>query len=433
MEKKRIVFLFGAGASIHWDSPKTAELTDLIRNYGFKITGNKIYITEFIYQRLLANGNSDSEINFETIINVIEELIVYYSHFNNHNKTPSILKGIFTPKSLKRLFNFSVAGGEAKHNYTLEIPKGKPYEFTKRSQHNETPEQFFLQHLLAVLISKISQRISHYAYHTKSRSVIPVDSPESRVFVKWMSSLKEDSILRLYTLNYDRIFKILMANKGIEVFEGFECGAAIDYSVRIRANIPKILSDFDCDVHYNLHGSAFWRAKALDKEQLPNPELFLTCAPEFTMNDNFATMQVEKGKTIMMTNIVTGYQKAQKTLFSPLKQMQAAFDRDCCFADEIYIIGYSFGDEHINESIKTALRHNENVKITIIDPYFLKSDLDFQIAIKILPFKQTGDWRPKTITPHKLHHFYDGAVVVHTIEFKEFLETQTDPFLKYRI
>lgn len=63
--------------------------------------------------------------------------------------------------------------------------------------------------------------------------------------------------------------------------------------------------------------------------------------------------------------------------------MQAAFDKDCCFADEIYVIGYSFGMEHINESIKTALRHNENVKITIVDPNFSTSGLDFQMAIKL--------------------------------------------------
>lgn len=47
------------------------------------------------------------------------------------------------------------------------------------------------------------------------------------------------------------------------------------------------------------------------------------------------------------------------TLF---KQMQAAFDRDCCFADELIIVGYSFGDEHINGSVKTALRYNKNSK-----------------------------------------------------------------------
>ena len=433
MNKKRIAFLFGAGSSLLWDSPKTSELTELVRNTGFKTSDNETYITEFIYQKLIASGNKESEINFETIINVIEELIVYYSYFNYHEKTPSLLKCFLTPNFEDQIFNFSISGGDAKHNYTLAIPKGKEYPFSTPSQHNETPKQFFLQHLLAVIISDISGRISHYAYHTKGHSVVKADSIESQLFIKWMSSLEKNNYLRLYTLNYDRIFKILMVHHGMDVFEGFDCGGYVEYSAFLRANVRRILSDFDCNVHYNLHGSAFWNAIALDKEQLPNPELALTCGPEFAMNDDFATMQAEKGKTIMVTNFVTGYQKAQKTLITPLKQMQAAFDKDCCFADEIYIVGYSFGDEHINESIKTALRHNENVKITIVDPNFSTSGLDFQMAIKLFSFKQTGVMRPTTIIPHKLHHFFDGTVAWHSIEFKEFLELQTDPFNKYKL
>lgn len=428
MKKKRIVFLFGAGATLHWNAPKTSELTDLVRQIGFKCSDNETYITEFIYQKLIANGNNEIEINFETIINVIEELIVYYSYFNNLNKTPSLLQCFFSVNFEEEIFNFSIKGGEPKHNYTLEIPKGKDYNFSRPSQHNETPKQFFLQHLLAVILSEISERISHYAYHTKGHSVIKSNSAESKLFIKWMSMLEKNNYLRLYTLNYDRIFKILMVNNGIEVFEGFDCGSHVEYSTYLRANVRKILSDFDCNVHYNLHGSAFWRAIALDKDMLPNPELSLTCGPEFPMNDDFATMQVEKGKTIMVTNIVTGYQKAQKTLITPLKQMQSAFDKDCCFADEIYVVGYSFGDEHINESIKTALRHNEDVKIIIVDPYFMKNDLSFQVAIKLFPFKQTGVVKPTTIIDHKLHHFFNGAITLHTIEFDEFLKLQTDPF-----
>jgi hypothetical protein len=95
MEKSRYVFLFGAGATLQWGSPLTAELTTMILESGFKITGNKKTITEFIYDTLLANGFKSSEVNFETIINVIEELIVYYGQFNygeyqDEKKLPSL-------------------------------------------------------------------------------------------------------------------------------------------------------------------------------------------------------------------------------------------------------------------------------------------------------------------------------------------------------
>ncbi|NOQ25834.1 MAG: hypothetical protein GQ564_10775 [Bacteroidales bacterium] len=77
--------------------------------------------------------------------------------------------------------------------------------------------------------------------------------------------------------------------------------------------------------------------------------------------------ETEKGKSIICNNIIAGYQKTQKSVLSPYKQMQASFDRDCLNADNIFIIGYSFSDEHINESIKMALIFNLNLRIHIID------------------------------------------------------------------
>ncbi|HXF41938.1 MAG TPA: hypothetical protein VN687_19635, partial [Blastocatellia bacterium] len=91
MERKRTVFLFGSGATLAWDSPTTSDLTTLIRETGFKTTDNKTTITEFIYTTLLANGYSTNEVNFETIISVIEELIVYYSQFNADTRIPPLL------------------------------------------------------------------------------------------------------------------------------------------------------------------------------------------------------------------------------------------------------------------------------------------------------------------------------------------------------
>jgi hypothetical protein len=343
MNKQRAVFLFGAGATLQWGSPLTSELTSLILQSGFKITGNKKTITRFIYDTLLANGFNSNDVNFETIINVIEELIVYYGQFNYgeyeaDKKLPSLMRCFFKPSFAKQLLNFSIKGGVVKHNYKLQIPANTDYDFAHPSQHNEPPEQFFFQHLLEVLLTNISARISEYAYHTSGHSEIVHNSEISKLFTNWMKQLSDRSILRLYTLNYERIFKVLMEKSGITVFEGFDCGECVDYSPPLRANVKRILSDTECNTHYNLHGSAFWEVLNLDKDQLPNPEIVLTAGPNLQTNNSPASFQVEKGKTLMVTNIVTGYQKAQKAMITPIKQMQAAFDKDCSFADHIYVI-----------------------------------------------------------------------------------------------
>lgn len=430
MPKKRCVFLFAAGATLSWGSPTTAELTKLILESGFKIRGNKKTITQFIYDTLIAEGFKSYEVNFETIINVIEELIVYYGEFNYNayfepDKLPSLLRCFFKPAFENKLLNFSIKGGVEEHAYLLQIPANVTYYQAKHALHNEPPAQFFFQHLLNVLLTTISTRISSYAYHTRSHSKIDSKSEMSKLFSAWMLRLKPQNILRLYTLNYERLFKVILEQSGVSLFEGFDCDQYIGYNDRLRANVKRILSDTDVDVHYNLHGSAFWEVLELDQYQLPNAEVVLTAGLGLPINNSPATFQMEKGKTLMIANIVTGYQKAQKGMITPFKQMQAAFDRDSCFADHIYIVGYSLGDEHINESIKTAIRHNRDVKISIVDPFFIKNDMDRQIALKFFSYSPTQQLSPTNVSKG-VYSYLGGNLVVYTLSFEDFLKLQTD-------
>jgi len=330
-------------------------------------------ITEFIYQQLLVNGYKKDEVNFETIINVIEELIVYYSEFNSKNQTPSLLAAFLISKFEDKIFNYSIKGGVRTHGYKLNIPKGVNYDFSNHSYNNENPNQFFLQHLISLLLTEINNRISNYAYHTPSHSVIDAESENSLLLRKWMKKNNDEFILRLYSLNYDRIFKNILAKDDIDFFEGFDNPEAATLSNPIKPNVLKILSDFDSNTYYNLHGSTFWKVNARDSSQLLNPEIVFNGAPNLAINDTSSVIQIEKGKTILVSNIITGYQKAQKSMITPFKQMHYNFDKDCMFANELCIVGYSFGDTHINMSIKTALKYNSNLKLHFINPNYRES------------------------------------------------------------
>lgn len=103
--------------------------------------------------------------------------------------------------------------------------------------------------------------------------------------------------------------------------------------------------------------------------------------------------------------------------------MQAAFDRDCCLADEVYVVGYSLGDEHINESLKTALRHNPKLKVTVIDPGFLVNKMDYEFALHLFPFKHQGNMEPKKVRDNVYNYFAD-TFAVYTIGLREFLESR---------
>lgn len=86
---KRKVFLFGAGAVLDWEAPSTSCLTDAIIQSGFLIADQSKTVTQLLYETLInRNENLEKIVNFETIINAIEELIVHYANLHEWERNP---------------------------------------------------------------------------------------------------------------------------------------------------------------------------------------------------------------------------------------------------------------------------------------------------------------------------------------------------------
>jgi hypothetical protein len=111
--------------------------------------------------------------------------------------------------------------------------------------------------------------------------------------------------------------------------------------------------------------------------------------------------------------------------------MKYAFERDCITADIIYIIGYSFGDEHINAAIGEAIRNNPDVKLIFVDPGFLKNDTKILIGT-LGHYSQGLTSSSNTIRKGLEHEFNSGKIKAFTMPFRQFLIDQTEPpHLKY--
>lgn len=425
MTKSRQVFIFGAGAGLDWNGPTTFELTNLVRNSGFTINNSDTKITEYIYQKLIECHYEENEINFETIVNVIEELLIYFSEYSTQSKTPSLLRALIPKNDLSIILNYSIKGGNRSHGYLLQIPKGVDYDFAQPSLNNENPNQFFLQHLLSAIITDINARVSEYAYHSSSSSVILKNSRPSRLFKKWVTGISRKNITRLYTLNYDRIFKILLQDEGLECYEGFDVPVGSNTYLELRANPKRIVTEFNESCYYNLHGSVFWRVLPHDYAQLPNPEIVYCGFPNLPDNDEQAYFKMEKGKPVYLTNIITGYQKTQKSAMAPFRHMHASFDRDCIECNCIYIVGYSFGDEHINESLKTALRHNGNLRMEIVDPNFITNSMDYNLNLNLFRYLGNDQINPVKIDDNK-YSYYQGRALVYTLKFEDYLNMKVN-------
>lgn len=426
MNKKRAVILFGAGAVIDWGGPKTNDITTLIRNSGFWAKDGKTRITEFIYQRLLESGFSADDVNFETIFNVLEELIGYYANQAGSKNLPSYIHSFFTPTFESELLNFEKE--DSLNSYKIHIPR-LDRQFSPSARHKENPNQLFFQELVQTLLTNIYDAIENYGDHRLNDSnVICEEKKElNKLFCNWIEKITQKGFLRMYTLNYERNFKVILEKgiSGTRIFEGFDADADLKYEDRIPPNTYKILTDFDCHCHYNLHGSIYWNIETENQNGFFVPQYFLTGYGNLTINNDHPVIQSEKGKTVLVSNFITGYQKLQKGAITPFRQMKYAFDRDCIAADSIYIIGYSYGDEHINSAIGEAIRNNPDVRLIFVDPGFQK--IDTKIIIATLGHYSRGITSlPKTIRTGLEHEFNNGKIRAYTMTFKKFLIDQTE-------
>jgi SIR2-like domain len=201
------------------------------------------------------------------------------------------------------------------------------------------------------------------------------------LFIKWSKRyLDRDYCVRMYSLNYDRIFRVLLQDENINIFEGYDLDVSnVDPGQFLIPNLKKIVTDFNCNVFYNLHGSAYWYFTKYNQNQLPGYQFYLEGTPE--LNNPRAIIEIERNKWVLISNIITGYQKVLKTALSPFRQMLSAFDRDCIEADKLFIVGYSYSDEHINDIIRNARKFNSKVEIVLINPSFDNGQFMFDFLL----------------------------------------------------
>lgn len=396
IEEKTVV-LFGAGAVLDWGGPLTlcwrdaytkipehntgdiynrpCCLTHLLLVIGFKTkTGERI--TQKIFDRL-KEKDATAYVNFETILNVIEDLYAYWSARTSKEKT-NIYALVDLDKTLADLHDFEVTPHQLSHLYKLTVPDFILHDNEMISIEID-PHVKYYELLLNELLSGIIGHVSKYAYATPTHKVFEADVniANNVNFKHWIKSFTgEGKVVRMYTLNYDDIFRQMLQQEGFEVFDGFdEISAPSPYYA--ETDLKRIVTDLTVACHYNLHGSEFWKVEELNTSQLPGYR-YLKCLPG-VINNSAASIEIEKGKRLLLTNIISGYQKVQKTAISPFRQFFSALDRDCLEAQELYLVGYSYGDEHVNDIIRNARRNNPDLRITLINPGFddLKFALDF--------------------------------------------------------
>ncbi|MEB2782803.1 SIR2 family protein [Algoriphagus sp. C2-6-M1] len=418
LKKKRKVLLLGAGAAMSWGGPSTAKVTDLI--LGKLVNENTGHansrFTNLIYNFLVYKSNpskKENEINFEDIISAVEELILYY-HSPVENGGKRITPHFFDVKSdfendLEACFSNSKGLYENLLKSLNDILKSIRLFVHKYSRHYSNEN------------SKILPCDQHFDLCRKNERTYLIN-----LFNAWASNIGLDhSFIRSYTLNYDKLYKILFENyllqiggdSNVQIFEGFT-GKSSD--------VNQIFFNRDQHCHYNLHGSTYWHLlNRKGSYELKEYVFELGQCPYLEMNqdESIVLVEFEVGKPFILSNIIAGYRKSQRSFNTPFKQMQASFEMDCLQADEIYIIGYSFSDLHINAGLTSAINENQNLKIHIVDPSFTNDSFK-KLVTEIFPelFNEEGFMNGRHKNVGIPQQYLDEKINIYPLTFEDYLK-----------
>lgn len=164
-------------------------------------------------------------------------------------------------------------------------------------------------------------------------------------FVNYINSFEGAN--KIYSLNYDRVPKTVLCESGLSVYEGADLNGKYEYDLEKFSNSPLSF--------YNLHGSVYLRGNSF-------------CLGEVFLEDQPRRMyglDLLSDDTYYFTPLITGIRKVDYIGRVPYVFGQVALSNDLAKADQIDIIGYSFGDHHINTKL-VKFKANKEVVIRVI-------------------------------------------------------------------
>lgn len=169
---------------------------------------------------------------------------------------------------------------------------------------------------------------------------IKVDLPNKNTpyhkFARWISSIDRDKSIEIFTTNYDLLMEQALEDTGIPYFDGFVGSRQPFFDLRsVEDNlIPKHWSRL-----WKIHGSINWYQKV-------NKEVF--------RSDTFKNDETDTSYLIYPSHLK--YDQSRKMPFLALSDQLSRFLKQPSAA--LMLCGYSFNDDHINDTIVNALKSN---------------------------------------------------------------------------
>ena len=163
---------------------------------------------------------------------------------------------------------------------------------------------------------------------------------------------------RLYTLNYDLAFEYTMDKLGIEYRDGFTGFVNRTFDARTLQN--KTVTSL-----IKMHGSVNW---------VTEHDTIKEFQPKFIEDENSVLFSMEEAKQKSVL-IYPSSNKLYQTYASPYSElMRNLLDQLQTGKNLVIVLGYKYGDEHINDILLKSLRNPNDVFYTSDNPVCLAQD-----------------------------------------------------------
>lgn len=150
--------------------------------------------------------------------------------------------------------------------------------------------------------------------------------------------------VNFFTLNYDLLLEAALNSRDVKFTNGMDPARA-EWS-------PELFEDDKCLRLFKLHGSLDW----------VDHELYGICSLEFPRHGKAEEFEGDQRPLIIFGT------DQKLTSKEPFLSLLYHFSSEIKRSDIVVIIGYSFGDSHLNDILLQRLKENLRLKVLIVHP-----------------------------------------------------------------
>jgi hypothetical protein len=181
--------------------------------------------------------------------------------------------------------------------------------------------------------------------YSRLQEWLALPDPKSASYLRGLGELCIDGNgLDIFTLNYDLCIETALTAANLKFSNGFN-SSGIWYPGSFYESVPVRL--------HKLHGSLDW----------VDDQIYGLCSLQFPRHENAETI---KGDDVRPQLIFGTAHKLSAR--EPFLTLAYHFSQRVLQAKVLAIVGYSFGDEHVNQIIEQGLKKNGSLRLVVVSP-----------------------------------------------------------------